>query len=136
MQHLPAEKLQLMFRSPTTTTSTFQYLLYAIIPIIAESIQILKIYWQYIIRCIRFQVEMTHILFNLYTWLNYTTSVLSNIAFCRSFLHLEIPLTPFSSKRGFFFFNIKINPVTETFTLFLIVNDEQFKKYRKHVMIT
>lgn len=40
MQQLPTEKLQLMFRSPTTTTSIFHYLLYAIIPIIAERIQI------------------------------------------------------------------------------------------------
>lgn len=68
--------------------------------------------------CIGFQVEID-IQFNLYTWLNWTTTAVSKNMFCVSFSHAEIPLTSFSSKRDFFFFFFSFKVCTATETMFL-----------------
>lgn len=69
--------------------------------------------------CIGFQLEMSDTQFKLYTWLNWTTTVVSKNILSVSFSHAEIPLTSFSSKIEKNLFNIKVNTATETIKMFL-----------------
>lgn len=63
-------------------------------------------YLSSIVMCIGFQLEID-IQFNLYTWLNWTTTSVSKNMFCVSFSHAEIPLTSISSKTELFFLAFK-----------------------------
>lgn len=57
--------------------------------------------------CIAFQLEMSDTQFKLYTWLNWTTTVVSKNILSVSFSHAEIPLTSFSSKIEKIFLTLK-----------------------------
>lgn len=63
-------------------------------------------YLSSIVMCIGFQLEID-IQFNLYTWLNWTTTSVSKNMFCVSFSHAEIPLTSISSKTELIFLAFK-----------------------------